>query len=138
MSGGFRQQEQGMQTKTIKIPGPDHPITVEATPDRVVVRVAGQVIADTFAALTLREANYPAMQYIPRKDVNMSLLVRSQHTTYCPFKGDCAYYSVVIGGEKSLNGVWTYESPYPAVAAIKDYFSFYPDRVDAIEMTPRN
>jgi uncharacterized protein (DUF427 family) len=120
--------------KTIKIPGPDHPITVTPTVGRVVVTVAGRVIADTQAALTLKEASYPAVQYIPREDVDMPLLVRTDHTTYCPYKGDCSYYSIPAGGERSVNAVWTYEDSYPSVAAIKGHLAFYPERVDSIEV----
>jgi uncharacterized protein (DUF427 family) len=105
-----------MTTKTIKIPSPGHPITIELNPKQVVVSVAGRVIAKTREALTLREASYPAVQYIPRKDVDMSLLERIDHATYCPYKGDCAYYSIPIGGERSRNAVWTYEAPYAALA----------------------
>ncbi len=119
--------------KTVKIPGPDHPITIERNSGRVVVSVSGRVIADTREALTLREARYPAVQYIPRKDVDMTLLTRTDHTTYCPYKGDCAYFSIPVGGERSINAVWSYEAPYAAVAVIKDHLAFYPDRVDAIE-----
>ncbi|AJG22000.1 DUF427 domain-containing protein [Cupriavidus basilensis] len=122
-----------MTSKPIKIPGPDHPIVIEANPARVVVRLGGAVIADTRSALTLREAAYPAVQYIPRKDVDMSLLARTDHATYCPYKGECAYYSIPAGGERSVNAVWTYEAPYAAVEAIKDHVAFYPNRVDAIE-----
>jgi uncharacterized protein (DUF427 family) len=119
--------------KPIKIPGPDHPIAIERNPNRVVVRVAGRVVADTSEALTLREASYPAVQYVPRKDVNMMLLERTEHATYCPYKGDCAYFSIPLGGDRSTNAVWTYEAPYEAVSPIKDHLAFYPDRVDAIE-----
>ncbi len=122
--------------KTVKIPGPDHPITIERNPGRVVVSVSGRVIADTREALTLREARYPAVQYIPRKDVDMTLLTRTAHTTYCPYKGDCAYFSIPVGGERSISAVWSYEAPYAAVAVIKDHLAFYPDRVDAIEERP--
>jgi len=116
-------------TKTVKIPGPDHPIAITANPNRVVVEVGGKVLADTTEALTLKEASYPAVQYIPRKDVDMSRLQRTDHATYCPYKGDCSYYSIPEGGEKTVNAVWTYESPYEAVAIIKDHLAFYPDRV---------
>jgi len=119
--------------KPIKIPGPDHPMAIERNPNRVVVRVAGRVVADTSEALTLREASYPAVQYVPRKDVNMMLLERTEHATYCPYKGDCAYFSIPLGGDRSINAVWTYEAPYEAVSPIKDHLAFYPDRVDAIE-----
>ena len=123
---------EAMTTRTIKLPGPDHPITIEPNLSQVVVSVAGRVVARTRKALTLREASYPAVQYIPRKDVDMSLLERTDHATYCPYKGDCAYYSIPIGGERSVNAVWTYEAPYPAVAEIRGHLAFYPERVDAI------
>jgi uncharacterized protein (DUF427 family) len=122
--------------KSVKLPGPDHPITIERNSGRVVVSVSGRVIADTREALTLHEARYPAVQYIPRKDVDMTLLTRTAHTTYCPYKGDCAYFSIPVGGERSINAVWSYEAPYAAVAVIKDHLAFYPDRVDAIEKRP--
>jgi uncharacterized protein (DUF427 family) len=125
-----------MNTRQPKVPGPDHPITLSANPARVLVRVAGTLIADTREALTLREASYPPVQYIPRKDVDMKLLQRTDNATYCPYKGDCSYYSIPSGGERSVNAVWTYENPYNAVAQIKDYVAFYPNRVDAIEERP--
>jgi len=122
-----------MSSKPIKIPGPQHPITIERNPARVVVSVAGRVVADSRNALTLREASLRPVQYIPRRDVDMALLERTDHATYCPYKGDCAYYSIPAGGQRSVNAVWTYEAPYDAVAAIKDHVAFYPERVDAIE-----
>jgi uncharacterized protein (DUF427 family) len=115
----------------MKTPGPDHPITIELHSDRIVVSVAKRVVADTRAALALREANYPPVYYIPRADIDMTLLERTSHTTYCPYKGDCAYYSIPLGGERSVNAAWSYENPYPAVAIIKDYLAFYPNRVDS-------
>jgi uncharacterized protein (DUF427 family) len=120
--------------KPVRVPGPDHPITISASPAHVIVKVAGRVVADTRAALELREASYPTVQYIPREDVNMALLQRTEHATYCPYKGDCAYYSIPAGGEKAFNAAWTYEAPYPDVAAIRDHIAFYPARVDAIEV----
>ena len=123
-----------MTTQTVRIPGPDHPITITPNPKRVVVTVGGRVIADSRAALTLQEAAYPAVQYVPRADVDMALLERTAHATYCPYKGDCAYYSVPAGGERAANAVWTYEQPYDAVAAIREHVAFYPDRVDSIEL----
>ena len=121
-----------MKEKQIKLPGPDHPISIQRNAARVVISVAGRVVADTDNALTLREADYPAVQYIPREDVDFSQLERTDHATYCPYKGECSYYSVPAGGEKSVNAVWTYEDPYPAVAQIKGHFAFYPDRIDEI------
>lgn len=123
-----------MSEKKVLIPGPDHPITVEANPDRVVVTLGGKVVADSRNALALREASYPAAQYIPREDVDFSLLERTDHTTYCPYKGESAYYSIRVGEKVAENAVWTYEAPYDSVAEIKDHVAFYPDRVDSIEV----
>ena len=122
-----------MTEKPVKIPGPDHPITVERNPKRVVVTFAGKVIADTTEALTLREAKYRPVQYIPRKDVDMDALTRSETTSYCPYKGDASYFGISVGGARSVDAIWTYETPYHPVAEIKDHLAFYPDRVDAIE-----
>ena len=127
------QQNNAATARSIKVPGPDHPIAIERNPKRVVITAAGLVVADTRDALVLREASYPAVQYVPRKDVNMALLERTEHATYCPYKGDCSYFSIPLGGDRSANAVWTYEAPYPAVMLIKDHLAFYPDRVDAIE-----
>ena len=127
-----------MNSKPTKIPGPDHPITITPTTGRVMVSVNGQRIADTRGALTLKEAGYPAVQYIPRKDVDMTQLRRSSHQTYCPYKGDCAYYGIPAGGERSIDAVWTYEAPFAAVLAIREYLAFYPDRVDAIDVGVEN
>jgi uncharacterized protein (DUF427 family) len=122
-----------MTDKPIKQPGPNHPITVEPNPARVVVSVAGKVLADSERALTLREADYPPVQYIPLDDVDRSLLADSDNASYCPFKGDASYYSVPLGGERSVNAVWVYRNPHDAVAEIKDHVAFYPDRIDSID-----
>jgi uncharacterized protein (DUF427 family) len=123
--------------KPIKQPGPDHPITIEANPARVVVSVAGRVLADTQDALTLREAGHSPVQYVPLRDVDTSLLEPTDHATYCPYKGDCSYYSIPIGGAKSVNAAWTYKAPFAAVADIKDRVAFYLDRVDStLEQKP--
>jgi uncharacterized protein (DUF427 family) len=121
-----------MKEKQIKLPGPDHPITIERNPARVVVSVAGRVVADTRKALTLREAAYPPVQYIPPDDVDFSQLERTDNVTHCPYKGDASYYSVPAGGKKSVNAVWSYEEPFPAVAQIRGHIAFYPERVDEI------
>jgi uncharacterized protein (DUF427 family) len=124
-----------MNSKPIRIPGPDHPITITPVREHVTVTVAGRRIADTRAAQILNEAAYPPVHYIPRQDVDMAELQRSSHQTYCPYKGDCAYYSIPAGGERSLNAVWTYETPYAAVSEIREYLAFYRDRVDSIDIT---
>lgn len=124
-----------MQTKPKKVPGPDHPITIEPTNQRVVVTFHGQTVAETRTPLILRESTYDPVYYIPREDVDMSLLERTDHATYCPYKGDASYYSIRTGESRAENAVWTYEDPYQHVVAIKDYVAFYPDRVDAIEIS---
>jgi uncharacterized protein (DUF427 family) len=121
-----------MSEKEVKIPGPDHPITITKNPRRVVVTLGGKIVADTRGALVLQEASYPAVQYIPREDADMTLLRRTDHSTHCPYKGDASYYSIPLGGERSNNAVWTYENPHAAVARIKDHLAFYPTRVDSI------
>lgn len=118
--------------KVIKLPYPGHPITITPTEGRVVVTVAGKVIADTREALSLKEAEYAIAQYIPLKDVDMSALQATDHESYCVFKGDCSYYSIPAGGEKSVNAVWRYKEPYEAVGQIKDHVAFYKTRVDSI------
>ena len=121
-------------SRTIKIPGPDHPITITPTVGNVTVSLDGQVIARTSQALTLQEANYPPVQYIPRADIDLADLLATGHSTYCPYKGYASYYSIAAGGERSVNAIWSYEDPHDAVAAIKNYMAFYPDRVDSIEI----
>ena len=122
-------------SKSVKQPGPDHPITVTPHSTHVVVSVSGQTIADTRDALALQESTYPAVLYVPRGDVDLGLLERTDHTTYCPYKGDAAYYSIPALGDRGANSVWTYEAPYEAVSPIKDHLAFYADRV-SIEEQP--
>jgi uncharacterized protein (DUF427 family) len=121
----------------MRTPGPDHPITIEPNPKRIRVSFNGRVVAETSRALTLREAHLPPVQYIPREDADMSLLERTAHQTHCPYKSAAAYYTIRVDGHAAENAVWTYEEPYPAVAAIKGHLAFYPDRVDRIEELPR-
>jgi uncharacterized protein (DUF427 family) len=120
--------------KEVKIPGPDHPITISPVEGKVRVRVAGRIVAESARTLRLEEKGYPPVSYLPRNDADMSLFVRTTHYTYCPYKGDCSFYSIPIGGANSDNAVWTYERPYEAVASIRGYLAFYPARVDAIEL----
>jgi uncharacterized protein (DUF427 family) len=122
--------------KEIRIPGADHPITISPAEGKVRVIVAGRIVAESTRALRLEEKGHPPVYYLPRNDADMSLLVRTNHYTYCPYKGDCAYYSIPIGGVRSENAVWTYERPYEAVANINEYLAFYSSRVDAIEVMP--
>ena len=117
----------------MKLPGPDHPITIARNGRRVRVTFAGRLIAETDQALTLREASYRPVHYIPRDDANMNLLKRTNHSTHCPYKGDASYFSIGVDGRNTENAVWSYEHPFPAMAEIKGYLAFYPHRVDAIE-----
>lgn len=118
----------------MKQPGPDHPIAIAPSGTRVRVRFAGKVVADTTAALILREASYPSVYYVPRHHADMRLIERTAHASHCPYKGDASYFTIVADGRRADNAVWSYEQPYPAVAEIKEYLAFYPDRVDAIEV----
>ena len=122
-----------MNERVKLVPGGQHPITLEKNPKHVIVSFDGVVVADTRNAVALKEASYPAVQYIPRADVDMRLLKRSLHTTYCPYKGDASYFHLSVGDAVSENAIWTYEMPYEAVAPIKEYVAFYPDRVDLVE-----
>jgi uncharacterized protein (DUF427 family) len=117
-------------TRQQLVPGPDHPITVEPTDERVTVTVHGRTIADTKDALILQEASYPAVYYVPLADVDPDVLRPSDHETYCPFKGEASYYSVATDDGEVTDVVWTYREPYEAVAQIKDHVAFYANRVD--------
>lgn len=119
----------------MKIPGPDHPITVEPNPTRVRVTFGGRVVADTRSALTLREAGYKPIQYIPRADIDMALFERTDRASYCPYKGDASYFTLNVDGRVSENAAWSYEAPYPAVGAIREHLAFYPSRVERIDET---
>jgi uncharacterized protein (DUF427 family) len=121
------------ETSTMKLPGPDHPIIISHNAKRVRVTFGGKTIADTTQALTLKEASYPAVQYIPRADVKMELLKATAHASHCPYKGDASYFSILTDAKSAENAVWSYEQPFPAMAQIKDYLAFYPSRVDKIE-----
>jgi len=117
----------------MKLPGPDHPITITPNPARVRVTLGGAVIADSARAVRLQEAAYPPVFYIPRDDANMALLTRTTQSTHCPYKGDASYYTIEAGGHTAKDAVWSYEAPFPAVAEIAGHLAFYPNRVDAIE-----
>lgn len=109
----------------MKLPGPDHPITIEPAKGRVIVKVGGTVIADTTHALELRESTYKPVLYIPRADAQMAHYTRSTHSTHCPYKGDASYFDL----PGAPNAVWSYETPFPAMAQIKDHLAFYPNHV---------
>lgn len=122
-----------METRTPKVPGRDHPITIEPAGQRIIVRVGDQVVADTTAALTLREAGYRPVNYIPINDVDQTMLRPSPTSTYCPYKGDASYYSITGPDGLIQDAIWTYERPYARVDAIAGRLAFYADRVEIIE-----
>jgi uncharacterized protein (DUF427 family) len=122
--------------RTMKLPGPDHPIMITRNGNRVRVSFAGQVITDSARALTLQEAGYRPVHYIPRADADLSLFKPMSHATHCPYKGDASYFSIFLNGRNAYNAVWSYEQPYPAMAEIAGYLAFYANRVDAIEESP--
>ncbi|GFG87383.1 MULTISPECIES: DUF427 domain-containing protein [Mycobacteriaceae] len=118
-------------SRPVHIPTAEYPITVTPTGRHVTVRIGGEVVADTDDALTLQESTRPAVQYIPLADVNGELLSRTTTSSYCPFKGDAAYYTVTTAaGQTVADAIWTYEQPFPAVAAIAGHVAFYPDKAD--------
>jgi uncharacterized protein (DUF427 family) len=87
--------------KEVKIPGPDHPITIAPTMARVVVRVGEHVIAASDTALRLSEAGYAPVQYVPIGDVDTTLIERSETETYCPYKGAATYYAISLPAARS-------------------------------------
>lgn len=118
----------------MKTPGSDHPITAGPHTGRVTVRFGGTVVADTRAALSLKEASYPAVFYVPRSDAKMEHFKRTAHKTHCPYKGDASYFALEAGGKRAENAVWSYEEPYPAMETIRGYLAFYPNMV-SFELT---
>lgn len=118
----------------MKVPGPDHPITVTDAPERWRVRYANHVIADSADALLLKEADYPPVVYFPREDVSMEYLARTDHHTHCPYKGEASYFSLNMDGNLAENAVWTYEDPYPAMTAIAGRLAFYPDKAEIYQV----
>ena len=120
----------------MKEPGPDHPITITPNSRRVRVEIHGHVIADTAEALTLKEADYPAVQYLPRKDVEMGFFGPTEHRTHCPYKGDASYFTTKIDGEVLENVAWSYETPFPAMEQIRGMLAFYTNRVRVYEVDP--
>lgn len=124
-----------MSSRPVRIPGPDHPISVTPAGGRVVVRDGERIIVDTRNALVLREASYAPVFYLPREDADMAVLARTEHHSWCPYKGEASYYSLPGNSERAVNAIWTYETPHDAVASIRGHLAFYPDRV-SIEHTP--
>ena len=117
----------------MKLPGPNHPITIARNGKRVRVTFGGRTIADLKNALVLNEAGYPPIFYIPRADAAMEALTPTAHSSHCPYKGDASYFSISADGKTAENAVWSYEEPFPTMHQIKDHLAFYRNRVDKIE-----
>src|ERR1700685_3248384 len=106
-------------------PGPDHPISLAPSPAHVVVRSGAVVIAETDRALEMREARIPVVHYIPIEDVDPALLRRSDHHTYCPYKGEASYYDIIDGtGTDLAAAVWYYAEPFDTVDGIRGHVAF--------------
>jgi uncharacterized protein (DUF427 family) len=113
---------------------PDHRITLETAPRRWRAEFAGHVIADSDQAVVLSETGFPPRIYFPREDVAMEYMSRTDAATHCPYKGDAAYYTLLMDGQFAENGVWTYEQPLEGMERIAGMLSFYPDRVNVYEV----
>jgi uncharacterized protein (DUF427 family) len=118
----------------MKIPGPDHPITITPNPKEVRIEIDGKVIARSKRALSLKESSYPAVQYIPREDVDQSVLLRTTNSTHCPYKGDASYWTIAVDAKTLENAVWSYEEPFPAMEQIRGYMAFYTNKVKVTEV----
>ena len=114
----------------MKLPGPDHPITIEPSRKRMRGAYDKHVIADTTDAVILREADYPPVIYFPIHDVDMAFLTKTAHTTHCPYKGDASYWSIYMDGDLAENAVWGYETPFESMSTLKGRVAFYPNVVD--------
>jgi uncharacterized protein (DUF427 family) len=114
----------------MKVPGPDHPISVVADPRRLRVRYQGHVIGDSEKVLTLTEASYPPVAYFPREDISMEYLSRTEKVSYCPYKGEARYFTLLMDGHFAENAVWSYEDPFPAMDTIRGRLAFYPNQVE--------
>lgn len=120
----------------MKIPGPDHSITITPSKEHVRVIFNGKVVADSSRALVLQESTYKPVLYIPREDAQMALFAKTTNSTHCPYKGDASYYTIKVDGREAENAIWSYETPFPAMKEITGHLAFYPNRVDAIETAP--
>jgi uncharacterized protein (DUF427 family) len=107
-------------------------MTIAPAGHRITVTVAGGIVADSERALTLQEAGYAPVHYFPPEEVHFERLEPTDHTTWCPYKGEADYHSIPAGGERSVNAAWRYRVAFPAVSRIAGHIAFYPDRVDAI------
>jgi uncharacterized protein (DUF427 family) len=114
---------------------PDHRVDLVPEAQRVRVTFAGAVIADSGAALRVEETGHGPVHYLPEADVRFDLLRPTEHHTYCPFKGDCSYWTIDAGGGKRAeNAVWAYNAPYDEATGLAGHYAFYQSRVDKIEV----
>ena len=109
---------------------PSHTLRIDRHVRPVVIRFNGKVVAETRKAISLQEADYNPVAYIPIQDVKGEYLTPSDHVTNCPYKGDAQYWNVEVDGRIAKNAVWRYALPYDEVAELRNYVSFYPGKVD--------
>ncbi len=125
-----------MDNPVVKLPSAEYPITVNRSASHFVIVFRGRTLADTTRALILRENMLPRVVYVPREDVNLSLLRRSTKETYCPYKGTASYFEPDVGGDSGDPIAWTYEQPFAAVSTIAGHIAFYADKMDSISESP--
>lgn len=110
----------------------EHRVRLEPCPRRVRNYVAGVVVADSSRVRTMFETNHLPVYYFPLEDVAHELLVPSEHTSHCPYKGDARYYSVKVGETVRENAVWHYPEPLPdAPPELAGLVAFYWSRMDS-------
>ena len=113
---------------------PEHRVDLHPESRRVRVTYAGTVIGDTTSALRVEETGHGPVMYIPAKDMRLDLMTKTEHSTYCPFKGKASYWTINVGDQASENAIWGYETPYDETAELAGHYAFYGNRVDGIEI----
>lgn len=112
------------------IDGPRHRLLMTPFPRRVRAEAAGHTVLDSVDASLLHESNLVPALYVPTADVDHDVLVRTDHSTHCPFKGDATYWSIRVGDRTLDNVVWAYEQPLPEAAWLAGRMAFHVDRLD--------
>lgn len=107
-----------------------HTVTTEPCNKRIRVEFNGEIIADSTKAMYLFESRLTPVYYIPLDDVRDDVLVRTEHSTHCPYKGDAVYWDVVVGERRADNAVWAYPAPIDAVPELAGYAAFYWNKMD--------
>ena len=108
---------------------PDYEVVLEANPEFARASLDGEVIAASAQSVILRETRHAPVIYFPREDVRWERLEATDHTSFCPFKGDASYWTVRSAERVEENAVWGYADPFPEVAELANYVAFYGDRI---------